>query len=185
MKTMKTYKICVVTLLLMSAFFFLLVSTVFAADSTATVEEKLSVFLSDVLEIDLAKYTIINKGGGIKYPSELGGIVKEESFAIRYNSTDSQIDASVVFRNGYIYWLHVRPTHGSIIYYSRQPSTSAVAQTRNILEKYETFAEKYGINTAHVSSALSLLDQASDGPSPSGSLNFNGISGFNPINATS
>ncbi len=177
-------KICVIAFLLVFVFSFLSVCTASAADSTVTAKEKLQSFLTDVLGIDLTKYTIIEEGGGVNYPPELGGVIKRETTGIKYNSTDSQLEVAAEFHNGYIRWLHVLPIRGSVIY-REQPSTSAVAETRSILERYKTFAEKYGIGTAHVTIALSLLDKASDGSPPSEKQNFNGVSGFNPTTETS
>jgi hypothetical protein len=183
MKPCKT-KICAIAFLLVFAFSFLPTFTVSAADSAATAEEKLPAFLRDVLGIDLTKYTISDQGYGVKYPPELGGVVKQENILIRYNSTSSQISVQATFRNGYIDGIILHATRGSITY-RQQPSTSAIAETRNILERYKTFAEKYGIDTAHVTLALSILDKASDAPSSGTTQNLNGISNFNAINQTS
>ena len=159
-------------------------------------------FLSDVLGIDMTKYAITNEGYGVKYPSEYGGAVKRESISFTLNETDSQtpletnnenpfwqaptgqITVGATFLNGYIFWLNINPMYGSVIY-RQQPSTSAVAETRNILERYKAYAAKYGMDNTHVTLALSLLEKASDGPAASGTHNFCDLSGFTPTNATS
>jgi len=139
--------------------------------------------LNDVLRIDLTKYTITNEGYGVKYPSEYGGAVKKESISFILNSTNSRVSVGATFHNGYIFWFHVTLKQGSIIYY-QQPSTSAVAETKNILERYKTYVARYGMDNAHVASALSLLDEASDKVTPSETQNFCGIRGFTLTTAT-
>jgi len=144
-------------------------------------DERLTTLLTDVLGIDLTDYTVIAEGGGVDYPSKFGGVVKRETIARTYNSTDSQFSASVDFLNGHINRFYVRPTRDSIIHYLQQPSTSAVAETRGILERYRVYAAKYGIDNAHVTRALSLLDLASDAPANEAADNFFGISNFNTV----
>jgi hypothetical protein len=41
--------------------------------------------------------------------------------------------------------------------FKHQPSTDAVDESRNILQRYKTFAESYGFETSHIDQALTLL----------------------------
>jgi hypothetical protein len=178
MKLYKT-KIYAIVLFALFAFSFIPIFTASAADSSPIAEEKLQAFLTDVLGIDLVRYSIIQKDSGSEYPSELGGVVLEEGAAVIYNSTENQFYVNIEFRNGYIHSFHLYSVRGSLIY--QQPSTSVVAETRNILERYKIYAEKYEIDTVHIISALSLLGKASDAPASETTSNLNGISNFNTI----
>ncbi|MCW4009530.1 MAG: hypothetical protein NWF05_02780 [Candidatus Bathyarchaeota archaeon] len=178
MKTKKV-KICTVMLSII-VISFLSTYPTFATDSSATdatAEEKLPAFLNDVLAMDLTKYTIVAKGCGVQYPTEFGGSVKQETIGMMFNSTDSQISVTGVFLNGYIDGIILRVVRGSIIYI-QQPSKSAVTETRNILERYVAYSEKYGIYNAHVTSALTMLNKVSDSPVTEKTQNLNSICNF-------
>jgi hypothetical protein len=156
-----------------------------ATDSTPPAKEKLQVFLTDVLSIDISKYTVTTEGFGVSYPSELGGSVKQENGLIYYNSTTSMLSVQAIFRNGYIDWIYVKSLDRPIIY-SQQPSTSANEETRTILERYETYAQKYGLATDHITLALNMLNGVSDAPPTSEpNQNFGNISNFKSIAETS
>jgi hypothetical protein len=153
------------------------ISAAYREDRTA--EDKLRTFLSEVVGIDLAKYNMTNVGSGINYPSEFGGLVKEEGASFYLESNDSKISVHGIFDNGLVYWLMIYPMQGSIIY-AQQPSTNALDESRNILQRYQTFAENYGIGTSHLTPALSMLSSVK-ASSPSTTLNtLNNITGFVP-----
>ncbi len=159
--------------------------TTLAADSTPTAKEKLPAFLTDILCIDLSKYNITAEGHGVSYPSQLGGTVKEENSLIRYNSTTSMLSVQAIFRNGYIDWIYVKSMDRPIIY-SQQPSNSAVNETRTILERYQMYAQKYGLSTNHINLALDMLKDVSDAPSTDETnQNFGNVSNFQSIAETS
>ncbi|MEM2098993.1 MAG: hypothetical protein QXU99_04520 [Candidatus Bathyarchaeia archaeon] len=70
--------------------------------------------------------------------------------------------------------------------YAVQPSTNALVESRNILQRYQIFAQKYGINAVDIAAALNLLRNVPDvPPADEYSSNFNKISDFTPANAAS
>jgi hypothetical protein len=157
--------------------------TVTLANSTA--KDKLPEFLSQVIGLDLTKYNITNQGYGVTYPSRYGGVVKEENIIFTLDSKDSKIAVAGVFDNGYIYWINFYPMEGSIIY-AKQPSTNAFEETKNILQRYQTFTQNYGVDSSHIALALSMLSNVVDTPSLSANPNnLNSISNFASLSATS
>jgi hypothetical protein len=149
----------------------------------AIVQEKLSSFLSDVIGLDLPQYNITNEGYGVSYPSRFGGVVKEEHLSFTLDSNDYKITVGSVFDNGFP-WIQIRALNGSLIY-KTQPSKDALVEVRNIIQRYQVFAEKYGIDTVDTAAALNLLSSIPDMPQAGGSYNFNGMSNLTPANATS
>jgi hypothetical protein len=145
----------------------------------------LPAFLSDVIGLDLTQYNRTNEGYGVSYPSKFGGLVKEESPSFTLDYNDYKITVGSVFDNGLPSWIHVHVLNGSLFYVT-PPSTDALVESRNILQRYQVFAEKYGINAVNVTAALNLLNCVPEEPQVYGNpANFNGISNFTPANATS
>jgi len=145
-----------------------------------TVKDMMPAFLSEVVGLDLTKYNITKEGYSVSYPSYYGGLVKDEviSFTLEYNS--SKIGVMGILDNGFIYGIIIRPINGSIMY-ARQPSTNALDESRNILQRYKIFAENYGLGTSHIDSALTLLNNATRASSASADLHLlNNITGFVP-----
>jgi len=154
-----------------------------AANATAT--EMLPAFLSDVIGLDLAKYNRTNEGYGVSYPSKFGGLVKEEHLSFWLNSNDYKVTVGSVFDNGFPSWIHVNVLNGSLIY-ATQPSTDGLVESRNIIQRYQVFAQKFGINAVNVTAALNLLDSVPIEPQGYRSpTNFNRMSDLTPANATS
>jgi hypothetical protein len=156
-----------------------------AVNTTETsAEDKLPSFLSEVIGLDLAKYDIVNEGYGVSFPSEFGGLVKEESIIFTLEFEDSRIAVSGVFDNGFPSWINFYPLSGSILY-ANLPSTDSLEESKSILQRYRSFAQTYGINTAYIDSALTLLSDVPDSPPAlASSGNFNNISDFTPANLT-
>jgi hypothetical protein len=152
--------------------------------ANATAKEKLPAFLSDVIGLDLAKYNITNEGYSASYPSEFNGLVKRENTGFTLESNDGKVSVSCMVNNGLICWLHVNRLNGSLVY-ATQPSTDALVESRSILQRYQVFAQKYGINAVNVASALNLLSNVPDAPpADEYTSNFNKMSDFAPANAT-
>jgi len=161
----------------------MLVQTSKADTANSTAKEKLPEFVSEVVGLDLTKYNITNEGYGFHYPSEYGGIAKEESMSFKLVSnkgTIFDVYANGIFLNGFICLICVdAPTKGSMFF--TDPPTSALDESRNILQRYKTFAEKYGFDTSHIDSALTLLSNATGASSSSADLLlFNNLIGFVP-----
>ena len=134
----------------------------YSVDTTnATAKDKLPVFLSEVIGLDFTKYNVTNQGYSVSYPSNYGGLVKDEVISFTLESSSSKISVMGIFDNGFIYGIIFRPIDGSVIY-SQQPSTNVLKESENIIQKYQTFAKNYGIDTSHLTPALSILNSVTD-----------------------
>jgi catechol 2,3-dioxygenase-like lactoylglutathione lyase family enzyme len=143
--------------------------------------DKTSAFLSDVVGLDLTKYNVTNERYSFGYPSYYGGEFKEETLFLDLVSSDSNISVMGRFLNGFIYGIFVYPPTNGSMFFKNQPSTNAVDESRNILQRYKTFAEDYGLETSHIDSALTLLNNATRASSLNADLHmFNNITGFVP-----
>ncbi len=151
--------------------------------SDPTAKEKLPAFLTDVLGLDLTQYNITNEGFSVSYPSRFGGVVKEEHLSFTLNFNDYKTTVGSVFNNGFP-WIQIRPLNGSL-FYKTQPSKDSLVEVRNIIQRYQIFAAKYGINTVDTTAALNLLSSIPDMPQASEGSNFNGMSDLALANATS
>jgi hypothetical protein len=160
---------------------FPLIQTSRAADVNSTAKDKLPAFLSAVIGLDLAKYNITNEGYGSTYPLRYGGNVKEENVALYLASSDGEMHVNGMFVNGFIGGIFLYPPTNSSLTYAQQPSTNALDESRNILQKYKTFAENYGFDTSHIDSALTMLSNVTVTSSSSARLyTFNNMTGFVP-----
>lgn len=175
---------CIVAVLVFS---FLIVEPAYAqpkAENPAATEEVCN-FLSNVLGIDLTHYVIVQEGSTIRYPQEFGGLVKQDASSFTLQSPIGNLSVSGIFYNGLIFWIYANAMRGSPVIYTNQPSKDALVESRNILERYQVFAQEYGINVSHVTQALDLINSAPKSPSEGSQTNFNGISDFTPVNMTS
>jgi len=147
-------------IILLSLLFVMLPQTTKADPADFTAKDKLPAFLSEVLGLDLTKYDI-TESSGFSYPSEYGGLVKQEVISYHLDCNGSRIDIMGIFFNEFIYAIDILPNQGPLIY-TQQPSTDELDKTRDILERYQIFAQNYGMDASHVDSALNMLDEVSD-----------------------
>jgi hypothetical protein len=144
-----------------------------------TAKDMMPAFLSEVVGLDLNKYNITNEEYSFKYPSEYGGNVKDEHVYLELVSSEGNISVMGMFLNGFNGGIFVYPPTNGSMFFKHQPSTSALDESRNILQRYKIFAENYGLETSHIDSALNLLNNATRAPSASDDLRtFNNIIGF-------
>ncbi len=157
----------------------MLVQTSKADTANSTAKDVMPAFLSEVVGLDLTKYNITNEGYGFTYPSEYGGKIKEENLSFDLISSEGTIRVMGMFLDGFIWGIFVdAPTNGSM-FFKHQPSTNALDESRNILQRYKVFADNYGFGTSHIDSALTLLNNATRAPSANDDLHlFNNIIGF-------
>jgi len=149
----------------------------------STAEKKLPEFLSEVVRLNMEEYNITDEGYGFHFPSEYGGVVKEEFMSFKLVSnrgTIYTVHADAIFLNGFIYSLHVdEPTDASLFFVD--PPTNALLESRNILQRYRTFAEKYGFDTSHIDQALNLLSNVTGASPANGDSDLlNDMTGFVP-----
>jgi hypothetical protein len=152
-----------------------------AATENSATKDMMPVFLSEVVGLDLTKYNITTDDYHLKYPSEYGGNVKDEHVYLDLASSEGTISVMGLFLNGFNGGIFVyQPTNGSV-FFNHQPSTNAVDESRNILQRYKTFAQKYGLETSHIDQALTLLNNATKASASTDDLyTFNNITGFVP-----
>jgi hypothetical protein len=157
-----------------------LIQTSWGATEDVTAKDMVPAFLSDVVGLDLTKYNMTDEKYTVSYPSFYGGVVKDEVISYDLKSDNSELSVMGIFDNGFIYGLIVRRISGSIMF-SWQPSTNAVDESSDILQRYKTFAENYGFDTSHIISALTRLNDATSASSLNADLHlFNNITGFVP-----
>jgi hypothetical protein len=146
-----------------------------------TARDKMPAFLSEVVGLDLTKYNITNEGYGFTYPSEYGGNVKDEHVYLELVSSEGNISVMGLFLNGFNGGIFVYPPTNGSMFFKHQPSTNALDESRNILQRYKIFADNYGFDTSYIDSALTLLNKATRASSASENLQtFNDIIGFVP-----
>jgi hypothetical protein len=134
-------------------------SVVPVSGSAVTPEDKILAFCSDVLQIDLSKYNVTHASHGDH--SDYGGAVKLICVALTLKSAKGSVSIAGDFSNNCITRFNIDPIQGEI-FFSQLPPTSAVNETRGILERYGVYAAKYRIITADLTSALKMLDKVSD-----------------------
>jgi hypothetical protein len=154
--------------------------------ASVTVKEKTLTFLSDVIGIDVSKYNLTYEGYVESYPTEFGGKVKREQGTFTLESNTSRIPVSAIFDNDSVFWFHVSSI-GTPVLFVTQPSDDARVESRNVLQRYQEFCQKYGVNASHITTELNLLDilPASPPANESSSTNFNKISDFTPATTIS
>jgi|WetSurMetagenome_2_1015567.scaffolds.fasta_scaffold79475_2 hypothetical protein len=179
MNLLKKNSIVVIALLII-AFPFIHVSGAESADLSA--RELAPLFLSDVMGLDLTKYNIAKEGYGSDYPVYYGGEVKEEAVSFDLVSDQGNLSVMGIFRNGFISALNLYKGRNSTVYL-KVPSTNAVNESRNMLQRYKTFAQDLGWNTTHIDQASTMLNNVSAAPSKDNLHMFNNIIGFIPTDA--
>ncbi len=150
MKILKKIYSAFVVLLIASLILLVQVPTVRSEESTA--ETKTLAYLSDVVGLDLSKYTVT--GGLVEFPAGHSNSVnnywKEENVDYQLNATNSQLTATFNFQNGIIEFCFITIQQGMPIY-SQQPFTSSLEATKSYLQKYQDYASKYyDVNTSYI-----------------------------------
>lgn len=167
-----------ITLLMVVMFLSLHVPTAYPSESTA--EDKLTDFLSDVVGLDLTKYSVVlpSLPPGVEYPSNLseaqlpqnftlddrfGGLVEEEVLSYDFEYNGSRIDTMSIFYNGHMEFFKIYSYSEGDYVYSESPPTDILDHTRSILQRYQTFASQhYATGGSYVASMLNLLSNIDD-----------------------
>jgi hypothetical protein len=139
-----TKNICVVFSILLLASLFLLAQIPAARAEESTAESKTLAYLSDVVGLDLSKYTIT--GGIVNFPASYSNSInnywKQENVDYHLNATNSQMTATFNFQNGIIEFCFITIQQGLPIY-SQQPSSNSLDTTQDFLKRYQNYASKY------------------------------------------
>ncbi|MEJ5326929.1 MAG: hypothetical protein WHU54_01575 [Candidatus Bathyarchaeia archaeon] len=123
-------------------------------------KDKLLVFLSNVIGLDLAKYNV-TVSSGVTYPYNFGGLVKQEVISCQLDYNGRKIGIMGIFYNEYIFAIDILPNQGPLIY-AQPPSANPVDEAKSILRKYQIFANDYGITTSHLTTALNMLNNVNE-----------------------
>ena len=130
MNSMK--RICATTIIVLISTF-AVANVVAESYSELPAEDKIMAFLTDVVKLDVTKYTVaINSN--VSYPSDLGGLPKETG-KCTLTSDQSVIEVTYTFKNGTLGFCNLYIVKGSPLY-TQQPLT-------NILEMADAFLQSY------------------------------------------
>lgn len=122
-------------------------------------QEKLQLFLSDVIEIDLASYNITQSGYGASYPPKYGGLVKEEAVSYTFSTdNNAKLDVNSIFDNGKLCSCDINPIKGEIQYKDSEP-VSILNTAKSVMQKYQTYASTYyAFDISYLQAAQSMLN---------------------------
>ncbi|MCL1971169.1 MAG: hypothetical protein FWF66_06940 [Candidatus Bathyarchaeota archaeon] len=159
MKKLKIIGLFVVSLLVLSMFSIYSGCDIGTANAeNFSAKEKLPALLSDVIGLDLSKYTLTNERSATQYL--YGNSVEVENCAFELvDVKGSELTVRGHFYNGIPNSINVGVVDSSF-YYAIDTPKNSVEKMKNILERYEIFAQKYGVATLDVSLALDLLNKA-------------------------
>lgn len=113
---------------------FVQVPTAYSAELTAP--EKALLFLRDVININMTKYTATLDSHSVDYPAEFGGIAQEDITYI-LESNENKLVAAFTFRNKTLAWCALDLLEGSLPY--AQPFTSVLDKAKDILQRYQAY----------------------------------------------
>jgi N-acetylneuraminic acid mutarotase len=119
-------------------------------------QEKMMSFLGNVLGLDMSRYQVTRNLYSIG--SSSGAEITEDQGTVYLNAgTSNQISSMGIFDNGYPTLITARAEAGSLLYISNH-LTDKLAEVKNFLSRYRSFAETYGISTSELSQAQSMLN---------------------------
>ena len=129
------------------------------AQKVATLEEKGSAFIVDVLGIDLEKYAVAIRAGPATQPNlfNVSRLFIEQTVGYNLTSETSVVSVSIFFRNGQLSYCQIHSIKGSPIYIQQTP-TSDFDYSKSILQKYQSFVSQYwNIDVSYIRSANNLI----------------------------
>jgi hypothetical protein len=134
-----------------------------ANSAELTASDKATEFLSSVVGLDLAKYTLTKPpSDASRYRSELCGLVKEEWRSFKFEANGSTISIMSGFYNGQMKTIKISTLGGDYIY-SEQPATDLLNQAKDILQRYQTYATQvYATDNAYLVPMQNILNRVSD-----------------------
>jgi hypothetical protein len=125
-----------IVLLLVLAFPLLQMPKAYSAELTAP--EKTLTFLTDVVKLDMTKYTVTLVSNWVDYPPHWGGLAEED---VTYNldwADESRLYVTCKFRENMLYSCSLEVLKGSPIFV--QPSTNIVDEAKSLLEGYQAYS---------------------------------------------
>jgi hypothetical protein len=158
--------------------------------SESAANAKLFDFLSNVVGLDLTKYSVVPPSvvppgfEGLsplefykklsEYVSTLppsnftlddpfGGLVEEESPSFDFKYNNSTFDAMSIFYNGHMNFLKIRSYDEEDYIYSEPQSTDTLGRAKVILQRYQTFFQRnYGKDASYLVPMLDILNSVDD-----------------------
>jgi hypothetical protein len=158
--------------------------------SESAANAKLFDFLSNVVGLDLTKYSVVPPESvppgfeGLsplefykklsEYVSTLrpvnvtrvdpfGGLVEEESPSFDFEYNNSTFDAMSIFYNGHMNFLKIRSYDEEDYVYSEAQLTDTLGRARVILQRYQTFFQRnYGEEASYLVPMLDILNSVDD-----------------------
>jgi len=116
---------------------FINASGVYAAESLA--QQTAKSFLTNVIQLDLAKYNVTLLYDELGHPTEFADITQEK---VRYllKAKGSELDVTFVYRNNILAFatIYVNPNGSPVIYTHPQP-TDLIDATKGLLERYQLY----------------------------------------------
>jgi hypothetical protein len=134
-------------------FSFLQTPISYAAESIY--QQKTLSFLSDVISLDLTKYTLTLLNDNVS--SSVGG-ANQETIRYKLEAKESILDVNGVFRDGSLAWFTLYVIEGSPIYKQTQPANT-IAAAKAMLQRYQTYAE------SNYQEMINVLDKINDAKS--------------------
>jgi hypothetical protein len=138
---------------------FILLMLMFSTESIVqseqvTAEDKALTFLSEVLNLDLSKYTAKLSIYTIDYPSTTDGFQREH---VKYTlqASDSTATAMCIFTNGFLEYCSVNTVSGRILYAKSYENDAALAE--QILENHQK-----STGAGQIGKMIALLEGAGD-----------------------
>lgn len=146
------------------------------ASAELTAEEKALEFLSSVVGIDLAKYTLTSPSpppdyNSSRYPPQFCGLVKEECPSFTFEADGSKISVMSIFHNGQIGFLKIDNIVGGGFFspsdttpsgdyiYLEPPAADLLSQARTTLQRYQVYAAQvYGTNNSYLEPMQDILN---------------------------
>jgi hypothetical protein len=119
--------------------------------------EKALSFMTDVVQLDMSKYTATLKGYSADNPSKIDGVTQEELTYV-LEAQDSTITVSCTFTNNALRYYLQTTTKGSPLY--TQKSTNVLDEAKNILERYQLWTGDSSITG--MADILGMVDKTKD-----------------------
>jgi hypothetical protein len=179
--------IIIITIIVIVMFTFVAADTPPVDSIELTAEEKTMKFLSNVVGIDLTKYTLTsplpppgynttqNSFNTYSYPPQFCGIVKEESRSFSFETNESKIHAMSIFYNGQMGFFKFDALRGNPIYLEA-PASDLLNQVKTMLQRYQTYADRvYATNNSYLEPMQNILNGVKDLSSTNinvGNVNF-------------
>ena len=127
---------------------------VIPVDATPSITAQASTFLSNVVSLDLSKYTITSRK--ILNDSFLGPDIKEQSMPYTLVYGESSVSAAFNFVNGMFSYCDL--SYRSRPAYTQTPPIDVLSQSKILIKRYEAFVSQNGGDTTYLSTMANMLD---------------------------